>query len=139
MSVEIVGKMPITVVLRQRSRDLRQNMPGAERAFWFAVRAHRFHGLSFRRQAPIAGYIVDFVCHEKWLVVEIDGATHGADEAIRRDAIRTHRLQAEGYRVVRYWNNDIMTNLDGVLLDLASRIAPPDTPPNPPSIDERAR
>lgn len=137
MNAEVPGQVPVTAALRQRSRDLRQRMPGAERAFWFAVRAHRFHGLSFRRQVPIAGYIVDFVCHERRLVVEIDGATHGADDAIRRDGVRTHRLEAEGYRVVRYWNNDIMTNLDGVLLDLAVQIGALDTPPSSPSFGER--
>jgi len=114
-------------------------MSDAERAFWFAVRAHRFHGLSFRRQVPIAGYIADFVCHEKWLIVEIDGSTHGSDEAVTRDAVRTQRLESEGYRVVRYWNNDIMSNIEGVLLDLAARAGGHDIPPNSPALAQGAR
>lgn len=89
---------------------------------WTHLRADRFHGLSFRRQAPIAGFIVDFVCHDKWLIVEIDGATHGDDIAVARDAARTRRLQDVGLRVVRYWNNDVMINIEGVLLDLASKL-----------------
>ncbi|MBB3930437.1 very-short-patch-repair endonuclease [Kaistia hirudinis] len=114
---------PVAPLLRQRSHELRQAMSEPEQIIWKHLRAHRFHGLGFRRQVPIAGCVVDFVCHERRLIVEIDGATHGADEAIRRDEARTRRLEAEGYRVVRYWNNDIMTNLDGVLLDLVGVLA----------------
>ncbi|MCX5512504.1 hypothetical protein C3941_04595 [Kaistia algarum] len=115
---------PVAPLLRQRSHELRQVMSEPEQIIWKHLRAHRFHGLGFRRQVPIAGYVVDFVCHERRLIVEIDGATHAADDAIRRDEVRTRRLEAEGYRVVRYWNNDVMTNIEGVLLDLADVLDP---------------
>jgi very-short-patch-repair endonuclease len=101
--------------LRSRARALRREMAEPERRFWHAVRDHRFHGLGFRRQVPIAGYVADFVCHELRLVVEIDGATHADAAAVERDRLRTARLEAEGYRALRFWNNEIMDNLDGVL------------------------
>ncbi|HWJ75387.1 MAG TPA: endonuclease domain-containing protein [Kaistia sp.] len=109
-------------VLRQRARAMRSEMPLPEQRFWQAVRAHRFHGLGFRRQVSIAGYIVDFVCHEMRLVVEIDGATHGSDAASRRDALRTSLIEAEGYRVLRFWNNDVMINPEGVFQRLAEAV-----------------
>jgi very-short-patch-repair endonuclease len=87
----------------------------AEQRFWRAVRAGRFADLRFRRQVPIAGYIVDFVCHERRLVVEIDGATHGTDREIARDALRTRRIEDHGYRVLRFWNGDVTARLPDVL------------------------
>ncbi|HVZ15440.1 MAG TPA: endonuclease domain-containing protein [Bauldia sp.] len=99
--------------------------------FWTAVRAHRFHKLGFRRQVPIAGYIVDFVCHERRLVIEIDGDSHASTQA--QDELRSMRLAEEGFRVVRFWNDDVIRNLDGVLEHLAEvlAIAEPPSQPSP--------
>jgi very-short-patch-repair endonuclease len=93
---------------------MRAGMTPAERRFWNLVRAGRLEGLHFRRQVPIAGYIADFVCHELKLIVEIDGGQHSADGAMQDDAIRTSRLAREGYQLVRFWNNDVLNNLEGV-------------------------
>lgn len=74
------------------------------------------NGLKFRRQAPIGPYIVDFLCHERKLVIEIDGDTHSFRQ--KHDKIRTQYLESKGYIVYRYHNQDIMTNLDGVMQDI---------------------
>ena len=114
-----VGKapshMPIAAGLRANAKRMRSSMTGAERLLWYALRGHRLRGLAFRRQVPIAGFIVDFVCHQKALVIEVDGATHSTQAERRKDAIRTAALEAEGYRVVRVWNDDVYRNLPGVL------------------------
>lgn len=70
----------------------------------------------------MAGFIVDFVCHERRLIVEIDGATHGGDVDIVRDASRTRRLERDGFRVIRFWNNDVMMNIEGVLIRLEEEL-----------------
>jgi very-short-patch-repair endonuclease len=104
-------------------------MTEPEIRFWHAVRAHRFHGLGFRRQVPLAGYVVDFVCHDYKLVVEIDGGSHTVSTVA--DATRTARLVREGYRVERFWNHDVMGYLDGVLDRLAAVLGlgvPPSLP-----------
>ena len=87
-------------------------MTDAERTFWNVVRDRRLEGFKFRRQATIAPYIVDFLCIDAKLVVEIDGGQH--DEIV--DAPRTAFLEARGLRVVRFWNHDVLNNLDGVLV-----------------------
>ena len=109
--------------LRGTAKRMRSGMTEAERRFWHAIRARRFHGLVFRRQVPIAGYIADFVCHDIKLIVEIDGGQHSADAAMRDDATRTSDLAKEGYRLVRFWNNDVTENLDGVLVRLREATA----------------
>ncbi len=115
--------------MRAHARSLRTNMTDAERKFWQIVRAKRFHGLVFRRQVPIGAYIVDFICHQKGLIVELDGSQHYEDEALRADANRDAWLESQRYTVVRYSNRDVLTNLDGVLLDLSYRTGVADHPP----------
>ncbi len=75
----------------------------------------RTEGRHFRRQVPLAGFIADFACHSCKLVIELDGGQHNADAAMQKDAQRTEQLARDGYRVVRFWNNDVMTNLEGVV------------------------
>ena len=106
---------PIPPQRRANARRMRSALTEAELKLWNAVRAHRLMGLSFRRQIPIAGYIVDFACPTHRLIVEVDGSQHGDDEGLRRDDIRTRWLQSEGYRVIRFWNNDVMSRTDAVL------------------------
>ncbi|WP_420959975.1 endonuclease domain-containing protein [Brucella sp. IR073] len=93
---------------------MRKAMTDAELKLWNELRAHRLMGLSFRRQLPIAGYIVDFACPAKKLIIEIDGSQHGEEENIRADHARTRKLEALGWRILRFWNDDILRDIDGV-------------------------
>jgi very-short-patch-repair endonuclease len=90
-------------------------MTPAERIIWYAVRAHRLSGAGFRRQVPIGPYIADLVSHAAMLIVEIDGGQHSDDAHEQRDAVRDAYLNAEGYRVLRFNNHEVMTNRHGVL------------------------
>ncbi|MBX9991928.1 endonuclease domain-containing protein [Phreatobacter oligotrophus] len=100
---------------RDLSRRLRREQTLAEARLWQAVRAHRFGSRKFRRQHPIAGYIVDFVCIDAKLIIEVDGATHGSASEVARDGRRTRDLEACGFLVMRVQNEDVRTNLAGVL------------------------
>jgi very-short-patch-repair endonuclease len=99
-----------------RARALRNDATECERRLWRHLRRRQRLGCRFRRQVPIAGYVVDFACFEPRLVVELDGGQHAASAT--RDRIRDTRLAGEGFRVLRYWNSDVMENLGGVLEDL---------------------
>lgn len=93
---------------------MRKALTEAELRFWNVVRAHRLEGLSFRRQMPIAGYIVDFSCPQHQLVVEIDGESHSHDGSIERDRLRDEKLKALGWTVLRVTNEDVLQRLDQV-------------------------
>jgi very-short-patch-repair endonuclease len=99
---------------RKHAKRMRRVMTDAELKLWNELRAHRLVGLGFRRQMPIAGYIVDFACSEGKLIVEVDGLQHGEEAALRHDNERTMRLEALGWTVLRVWNYDVLTNIDGV-------------------------
>lgn len=96
---------------RVRAKSMRRKMTDAEFKLWNELRAHRLMGLGFRRQMPIAGYIVDFACPEKKLIVEVDGAE--ADNAVRDDE-RTKRLDQDGWTLLRFWNHDILADIGNV-------------------------
>jgi len=81
---------------------------------WRVLR-NRFQAVKFRRQQPIGPYIVDFVCHEARLVIELDGSQHAEQAARAYDAIRTQFLEADGFKVIRFWNNEVRANLEGVV------------------------
>jgi very-short-patch-repair endonuclease len=102
--------MPIGTTNRF-ARTLRRNATEAETKLWQFLRNRRLGGLKFRRQATIGYHVVDFLCAEKRLVVELDGGQHTPE----RDAARTARLEGAGYRVTRFWNNDALGNTDAVL------------------------
>jgi very-short-patch-repair endonuclease len=104
---------------------MRREMTDAEKKLWFLLRSRRFGGAKFRRQAPIGPFIADFVCLSSKLVVEADGGQHYAPET---DKDRDRWLMREGYVVVRYANNDILGNPEGVLTDLAARLKAPPPP-----------
>ena len=89
-------------------------MTESERRLWQKLRAHRLGGLGFRRQMPVAGYIADFACTGFRLIVEVDGSHHALPEKSARDKIRTRKLGETGWTVIRFWNAEIMENLDGV-------------------------
>ena len=89
-------------------------MTSQERKLWSIIRERQFFGYRFRRQFPIGSYIVDFVCREKKIIIEIDGGQHSEKQNIEYDSKRTEFLKSEGFYVVRFWNNDIDNNMDGV-------------------------
>jgi len=95
----------------QRARELRRNMTDAERALWRELRGGALGG-RFRRQVPVGQYIVDFVCLEKHLIVEIDGGQHAERQS---DQERDRWLESQGFRVLRFWNNEVLGNVRGVL------------------------
>ena len=112
-----------------RARGLRQTMTDAERTLWCHLRNRQLSGLKFRRQHEIDRYIVDFVCTEALLIVELDGGQH-ADQ-VNYDERRTQQLEAMGYRVLRFWNNDVLVNIDSVLEVVMEALASPAPHPNP--------
>jgi very-short-patch-repair endonuclease len=90
-------------------------MPKAEGLLWWKLRELNRHGFHFRRQTPIRGYFADFAEHGSKLIVELDGSQHGTDARHKRDAIRDRVIAAEGYCVLRFWNDEVMRDLDGVI------------------------
>ena len=104
----------VSPVNRSNARKMRKAMTHAEVKLWNEVRAHRLMGLSFRRQMPIAGYIVDFACPDKKLIVEIDGSQHALAEVSASDAARTAKLEALGWTILRFWNDDVIRDIDNV-------------------------
>jgi very-short-patch-repair endonuclease len=110
------------------ARGMRQQPTPPERALWMALRAGQIDGLKFRRQAVLGRYIADFYCPAVRLVVEVDGATH-TDPAVDRD--RTKWLRSQRISVLRFWNNEVMINLPGVLATISEVAATP--PPSPPA------
>jgi very-short-patch-repair endonuclease len=111
-------------------------MTGPEKRLWSRLRSRQLQGSKFRRQHGIGPYIVDFYCPEQSLVIEIDGDSHADAEQIQKDQRRDRYLQSIGLRVVRYTNDDIMKNLDGVLEDLQKRVSSGSASPNPLLIKE---
>ena len=95
------------------AKALRSNQTDAEQRLWYHLRAHRFMGLKFKRQKPMGPYIVDFVCVERGLIIELDGGQHAEQTAY--DQQRDAWLCNQGYTVLRFWNNDVMRELEGVL------------------------
>ena len=104
--------------LKFKARELRKNMTPQERQIWAFLRKRSINGLKFRRQYPIENYIVDFICHEKNLIIEIDGGQHNSPEEQIYDKKRTNFLESKGFRVIRFWNNDINNNIDGVYSEI---------------------
>ena len=100
-------------VLHQRARRLRSEQTPAEAKLWLTLRGRRFAGYKFRRQFPVKGYIADFCCPDKKLIVELDGGQHA--EQTQYDMKRTSDLQSWGYRVVRFWNGELAENSDGIM------------------------
>ncbi|MEQ8599040.1 MAG: DUF559 domain-containing protein [Devosia sp.] len=99
----------------ERARKLRKNMSAPEAKLWFALRQLRAQGHHVRRQVPIGPFYADFASHRAKLVIEVDGETHFGGGAELGDALRTERISADGYRVVRVLNSDVMANLEGVM------------------------
>ncbi|QXE92318.1 endonuclease domain-containing protein [Geomonas subterranea] len=100
--------------LRDFARSLRGNQTDAENLLWLLLRNRRL-GFKFRRQHPVAGYILDFFCHEAGLCVELDGGEHNAPEAAASDEQRTKKLNTLGITVLRFWDDEVLTNTEVVL------------------------
>ena len=98
-----------------RARQLRRDMTDAERRLWWHLRRLRVGEGHFRRQATIGPYFADFAHHQAKLVVELDGSGHMAQQAVANDAVRSRYLAEQGYRVLRFWNNDVLANTAGVM------------------------
>ncbi len=115
----------------RRARKLRSASTDAERKLWSRLRNCQLEGLKFRRQAPLFGFYADFSCESAKLVVELDGGQHAIQT--KRDADRTRILQEAGIMVLRFWNNDVMRNIEGVLSEIvkAARALPPHPVPLP--------
>ncbi len=95
-----------------RARQLRRAMTDAERLLWRRLRDRQMNSCKFRRQVPLGRYVVDFVCFEKGLVVELDGGQHAEQEEY--DAARTAWLESQGFKVLRFWNHEVMLNVEAV-------------------------
>ena len=112
----------------QNARRLRREATDAERRLWSALRDRRLEGYRFRRQYPIAPFIADFACTRHRLIVEADGGQHDGSET---DLRRTAWLENQGWRVLRFWNNDVLTNTEGVVETILRELAATD--PHPPT------
>ena len=106
----------------EKARILRKNMTKQERILWTFLRKKNINNLKFRRQYPIGNYIVDFICNEKKLIIEIDGGQHNENKNITYDQERTKYLESKGYKVIRFWNNDIDNNIEEVYLDILKHL-----------------
>jgi len=111
-----------------RSRELRLNATEAERKLWTQLSARKIAGVRFNRQFPVGPFICDFVSRSAKLVIEVDGGQHAVD--VEKDQARTAYLEAQGFRVIRFWNNDVLDRIEGVVGEIEGVLA--DRPsPNP--------
>jgi len=123
-------KKGITKLLPLRRR-LRSNQTRAEQLLWAKLRSNQIHGLKFRRQHEIGSYIVDFFCPERSFAIEIDGDVHATESQQTKDLKRENYLKSLGLQVIRYTNDQVINNFDGVLEDLSSRVSKASTSPFP--------
>ncbi len=114
--------------LKEKRRALRRNRTDAEKALWARLRNRRFYGVKFFRQYSIGAYILDFYSPSLKTAIEVDGGQHSEDRRQGRDATRTNRLRTHGITVLRFWNNDVILNIEGVLDDMAEKLTPPASP-----------
>src|SRR5437867_4479771 len=115
--------------LSPHTKRLRRNDTDAERKLWMRLRDRQLNGLKFRRQQTIGRFIVDFFCAEYRLVIELDGAHH-ADQ-IQADQRRTEFLNKAGYRVLRFWDHEVLTSIEAVLQQITYVVNHPSPPPSP--------
>ena len=115
-------------LLRERAKSMRSTQTPAEHRLWQILRGKRLAGFKFKRQLPIDQYIVDFVCLRQRLILEADGGQHSAN---RRDRSRDSYLEAQGFRILRFWNDDIFNNEEGVLTSILDALKSPLPNPSP--------
>ena len=131
---------PVPPVNRRNAKRMRKALTDPELKLWNELRAHRLMGLPFRRQMPIAGFIVDFACPTKKLVVELDGSQHGEEVSAKNDVVRDAKLNSLGWTVVRFWNDDVLRDIDGVcdhIVTTAGLARPDDNPMPTPFAEDR--
>ena len=114
----------------ERARALRKNQTIAERKLWRSIRLRQLNGFKFRRQYPIGKYIVDFICAEKKLIIELDGSQHGDDDQKEHDFERDQWLRSQGYRVLRVWNVRVFKELPSLLDEISHYLRSDETPPH---------
>ena len=107
--------------MRDFARRLRRHSTDAEKLLWSRLRGRRLQAVKFKRQVPLFGYIVDFAALENKLIVELDGGQHATQA--ERDKARTVALESAGYRVIRFWNNEVLSNIDGVLESIVQELS----------------
>ena len=110
------------MTLLSRAKKLRTEQTIIEQRLWYHLRAHRFMELKFKRQKPIGHYIVDFVCIEHRLIIEIDGGQHA--EQVKYDQVRDDWLRSQGYTVLRFWNNEVLQQMENVLEQIRIQVLP---------------
>lgn len=123
--IKIVNRITnIAKVLRKRSTK-------EERFLWRHLKSKQLEGLKFRRQQPIGNYIVDFVCFEKRIIIELDGGQHTNITEEKKDKIRDKWFKVQGFKVLRFWNNDVFKNMNGIFEVIIESCLnhPPQTPP----------
>jgi very-short-patch-repair endonuclease len=111
---------PTTKRIRSFAKKMRRESTDAEAAMWRLLRDRRLALFKFRRQVPFQNFILDFICFERRLIIEIDGSQHASPE---RDTARDAVLIAEGFRIARYWNNDVLQQPSAVLEDIFAKLA----------------
>ncbi len=126
---------PLHTWAGQRARELRRALTPAEQTLWLHLRGQRLAGFKFRRQEPVGRYIMDFVCFQARLVIELDGQQHATEQA-EHDAVRDQWLQDQGFQVLRVWNHEWLAQPEAVLerieaLLRASQACPPHPNPSP--------
>ena len=108
--------------IKKIAKTLRKNSTIQEKRLWNLLKNRQFHNLKFKRQSPIGKYVVDFICHERKLIIELDGGQHNENKNIENDIERTNFLESLGFKVIRFWNNDIYKNIDGVITEIEKHI-----------------
>ena len=123
--------------MKDRARALRKNLTDAEKLLWRRLRNRQLAGWKFRRQHPVGPFIVDFVCLEKKLVIEVDGGQHSTN--LKEDIKRSNYLKNKGYRVLRFWNNEVLQEGESVLKVILKSLSEgsPSPQPSPPQAGER--
>ena len=111
---------PVPKTNRANARKMRRSLTEPELKLWNELRAHRLMGLGFRRQLPIAGFIVDFACPERRLIVEVDGSQHARHPKAAEDILRDNKLRELGWTVLRFWNDDVLRDIDNVCMHIVT-------------------
>ena len=129
--------MPQSDKPRDRARSLRRAATDAEKELWWHLRRKLpLDDTYFRRQVPIGPYFADFACFKHRLVIELDGGQHGTEEGLAADAVRTHYLEKSGFRLLRFWNHQVFTEIEGMLETIWAAI---EANPSPPTLSARER
>ncbi len=125
--------------IKQRARELQRSQTEAERVFWNHVRGRRLSGFKLRRQHPIVPFVVDFVCLDRRLIIELDGGQHAED--VEEDQKGSVFLESQGYRILRFWNTEVFEKMEGVLQTVLTVLneASPSPRPSPPKSGERGK